>query len=184
MRVGCSPDIINKEGGPLVIAIFLRELNQALPVESGNKCVALLNFQSFFCLIFYLLWGLVYFRKINLWHMFKYRWTNLCVCVHLLGFFLILTKSFPLAQKVKVKFRFSRIYSLSANFAMGHITSKIAIWRKMCDILIDREKPINPIWFRKLRNILITFWRFPVVLIYLINSYGDIWLSTFYIKPN
>lgn len=44
MKIGCSPDIINKEGGPLVVVIFLRELNQAPPVESGNKCVTLLNF--------------------------------------------------------------------------------------------------------------------------------------------
>lgn len=138
----------------------------------------------FFCLIFYLLRELVYFRIRKFWYVFKYRWRNLCVCVHLLGFSLILRKSFPLSQKVKVQFRFSRIYSLSVNFIVGHITSKIAIWRKMCDALIDREKPINPIWFRRLRNILITFWRFLGVLIYLINSYGDIWLSTFYIKPN
>lgn len=43
VRIGCSPDITNK-GGPLVAAIFLRELHQTPPVESGNKSIALCNF--------------------------------------------------------------------------------------------------------------------------------------------
>lgn len=48
MRIGCSPDITNNEGGPLVVAIFLRQLNQAPPVESGNESIALLNFRVVF----------------------------------------------------------------------------------------------------------------------------------------
>lgn len=37
--------IIKKEGGPLIVAILLKELNQAPSVESGNKCIALLSFR-------------------------------------------------------------------------------------------------------------------------------------------
>lgn len=36
VRLVCSPDI-TKKGGPLVVAIFLRELNQASPVENAFK---------------------------------------------------------------------------------------------------------------------------------------------------
>lgn len=65
MRIGC-PDIINKEGGPIIVAFLLRELNQAPSVESGNKCIALLNFRvvfKVFCTLYLNFYaGLVYFR--------------------------------------------------------------------------------------------------------------------------
>jgi len=58
--------VVNKEGGPMIVAFLLREFNQASTVESGNKCIALLNFgvvpKVSGALYFNFYAGLIYFR--------------------------------------------------------------------------------------------------------------------------
>jgi len=44
----------------------------------------------------------------------------------------------------------------------------------MCDALIDRKANISSLIQEAEKYFNDFFWRFPVVLIYLINSYGDI----------
>lgn len=67
MRIGCPPDVIKKEGGRLIVAILLKELDQAPSVESGNKCIALLSFRVVFkvsCALYCNFYaGLVYVRS-------------------------------------------------------------------------------------------------------------------------
>lgn len=100
MRIGCRSDIINKEGGPLIAAILLRELNQAPSVESENKCIALLNFRVVFevcCALYFNFYvGLVYFRsEEEIFGVCLNTGERICVFV---CFFLTLNKALSPAQ--------------------------------------------------------------------------------------